>query len=137
MSNFTITALDLTANSITAKGAKYLAEVLTCNNTLKILQLAANNLEDRGAHYIAEGLKINKSLTEMNLRCSEIHPNGFGVRALKKCLFHHNVKIKVLKLYIPSEKEAWTNPQVQDIELYVEQTLSLAGDSSRSAEDSL
>lgn len=134
MSNCTITFLDLTANSITAKGAKYFGGMLTRNNTLKTLQLGANNLEDEGAHYIAEGLKINKSLTEIDLRCSEIHPDGFGIRALKKCLLHHNFKIKILKLYVPSEKEAWANSQVQDIELYVEQTLSLAGDNSSSEE---
>jgi Ran GTPase-activating protein (RanGAP) involved in mRNA processing and transport len=57
--------LDLNHNSITAEGARLIANVLSQNTSLKVLRFWHNHLLDSGASYIAQALCSNTSLTTL------------------------------------------------------------------------
>ena len=73
----TITDLGLDSNSISAKGAGELSEVLNKTNLVRI-NLGHNKIGDEGAKCLGEALKSNKTLKELDLRCNEIGLEGMG-----------------------------------------------------------
>jgi len=72
--------LELGANSITAVGAKKLAECVSVKATLLSLRIPDNNIGDEGVIYIAKALiSPTLSLTSLDIRNNGITSNGCSV----------------------------------------------------------
>ncbi|KAL9667355.1 hypothetical protein QQ045_001709 [Rhodiola kirilowii] len=71
-----ITNLDISNNSITSKGAFYVAEFVKKSKSLKWLNLYMNDIGDEGAEKMAEALKENRSLAVIDLGGNNIRAHG-------------------------------------------------------------
>ncbi|VFQ98524.1 unnamed protein product [Cuscuta campestris] len=87
--------LDISNNSITAKGAFHVAEHIKKSKSIQWLNLYMNDIKDEGAERIAEALKDNRSIANLDLGGNDIHAHGihFIARVLKD-----NSSITVLEL---------------------------------------
>jgi Ran GTPase-activating protein (RanGAP) involved in mRNA processing and transport len=69
-------ALDLTQNQITYRGASIIVDTFQQNIRLKKLNLSYNDLSDDGIKFLAEGLLANTTLRELNLGSTGITNQG-------------------------------------------------------------
>ncbi|KAK3836741.1 MAG: hypothetical protein J3R72DRAFT_477125 [Linnemannia gamsii] len=74
--NSTLTILKLLVNSISNDGAVELSEVLKTNSTLSTLDISYNSIGDNGTVALSEALKANSTLTSLGLRSNTIRENG-------------------------------------------------------------
>ena len=63
----TLTALDLSWNSIRGTSAKALASAVKKNAALTLLDLSHNRLDEDGGVAVADALEANTSLTEVRM----------------------------------------------------------------------
>lgn len=87
--------LEISYCSITNMDVRYLASVIN-TSVLKYLNLSANSISDEGAKYLAEALVTNMVLIELSLSTNQIG-NG-GLKMLADALICTNKTLKVLKL---------------------------------------
>ncbi|KAF9390630.1 hypothetical protein CPB97_008819 [Podila verticillata] len=76
MANSTLTALDLSSNSIGDNGTQVLSEALKTNSTLTTLYLGCNSIGDNGAQAVVEAIKTNSTLISLELQNNSIGDNG-------------------------------------------------------------
>ncbi|CAF0804198.1 unnamed protein product [Didymodactylos carnosus] len=79
--NQTLTHLYMENNNISDAGAKAIAEALKTNQTLTHLYMENNNISDAGAKAIAEALKTNQTLTVLGIQNNNISDAGAKVIA--------------------------------------------------------
>ncbi|KAH0916591.1 hypothetical protein HID58_031037 [Brassica napus] len=73
--------LDLGNNSITAKGAFYVAEYIKRSKCLVWLNLYMNDIGDEGAEKVADALKQNRSIATIDIGGNNIHAEGVNAIA--------------------------------------------------------
>ena len=71
-----VTALNLSHNRISSKGASSLAKILTGNSVLRELDVSGNNLGDGGVRHLSEALPYAKSLKVLELEENGITDAG-------------------------------------------------------------
>ena len=71
-----VTALNLSHNRISSKGASSLAKILTGNSVLRELDVSGNNLGDGGVRHLSEALPYTKSLKVLELEENGITDAG-------------------------------------------------------------
>ena len=89
-------ALDLTQNQITYKGASIIADTFQQNIRLKKLDLSHNELSDEGVQFLMETLLANTTLRELNLGSTGI--TNQGIIYLKEIL-QFNETLEKLDLF--------------------------------------
>ncbi|XP_068681939.1 protein NLRC3-like [Montipora foliosa] len=74
--NTSLTILDLSHNSIGAKGATSFSQALALNTSLTTLNLTDNSIGAEGASLLSQALAVNTSLTTLNLTDNSIGAEG-------------------------------------------------------------
>jgi hypothetical protein len=94
-SNKYLEELDISHNSISDSGVRYLASAIN-SSALKRVDLAENDISNEGAKYLAEMLATNTNLLKLSL--SENRIGNYGMNLLADVLTHSNTHLELLNL---------------------------------------
>eukprot|EP00668_Euglena_longa_P007072 GGOE01008445.1.p1 GENE.GGOE01008445.1~~GGOE01008445.1.p1 ORF type:complete len:860 (+),score=127.55 GGOE01008445.1:129-2708(+) len=92
----TLTRLKLGDNTISASGARYIAEGLKNQNSLIQLHLGGNNIGDEGLIALVEALQSNSTLTSLGIRDNGI--GALGIKALVQLLCQDDCVLSEVQL---------------------------------------